>query len=451
LSKIFKSGQCVETHPRQLQPVDVDSFFIHIGKTDQEDLITETSSTSSGDLDEETSAQEQEESSADQIAEETVLELTEEKVSTDQDEKEETAADDVVVTINPADRKRLQSVLLDYDDQPKPKINVRQEKLPVDAIVAKQEAAPSSEPETVNLEHIANVAATIESLFSGAKQQAGTIAESAKQQAGTITEVAKHRADEIAFGAEHKADSIIGQASNQAETIISEARNQSDLLIEGAGQQAEKTIEKAKHQAGVIFEDAKKEAAAIVEDVQKQTGTMLEEAKQQSIAIKEQAHQDGLITGRQEAVKLIRQELTDNLTQALSLINEIESERMQRLTSSEPELIKLAVTIAEKIIGEELSIDALRQLQIVREALSRVATANTITIRIHSDDLQSVNEHLTMLQSSFSEPKPIKVVEDCSIAKGSCFIETDNGNLDARIKSQLDRIMTELLKVGRIE
>ena len=58
----------METHPRQLQTVDVDSFFIHSGETVQENLTTETSS---ADFDTETvSNQEQEEISEDQIAEE---------------------------------------------------------------------------------------------------------------------------------------------------------------------------------------------------------------------------------------------------------------------------------------------------------------------------------------------------------------------------------------------
>jgi flagellar assembly protein FliH len=80
-----------------------------------------------------------------------------------------------------------------------------------------------------------------------------------------------------------------------------------------------------------------------------------------------------------------------------------------------------------------------------------MTTANKITLRIHSDDLPVIRENLVLLQSAFNEPKPIEIKEDCGISKGSCFIETDHGNLDARIKSQLERIMTELLKVGQIE
>jgi flagellar assembly protein FliH len=316
--------------------------------------------------------------------------------------------------------------------------------------------------ETVNLDHLADVAATIESLFSGAKEQAGAVAEEAQfhaeeivnganQQAKKAMDDAKQHAAKITFGAENKANSIMGEASNQANVIISKAKDQADLIIEGTRQKAEKSLEKTKQQAETILENANKEASQIIEKANTVTANMIEEAKTQGVAIKEQAHQEGLAEGRQDALNVVRQELTENLTKALAMINEIESERMQRISSSEPELLKLAVTIAEKIIGEELKTDALCQLQIVREALTRTTTANKIIIRIHSDDLQIVHDNLTLLQSSFSEPKPIEVKEDCSITRGSCFVETDHGNLDVRIKSQLEQIMNELFKAGRLE
>ena len=448
LSKIIKSGQCVETHPRQLLPVDV-VYFIDDEETVQEGEISETGESNH-----------EQETPIDQDLEEATIESEGEETVTDPQEPE-AVADEVVVTINSADRKRLASVLLDYEDKPETKSKVRNEKPLIDSMAAKVEAATGKEPDAINLDHLADVAASIDSLFSGAKEQAGAIAEHAQVQAGTIIEgasrragetleQAKRRADEITFGAEHKAGSVMGQANQQAETIINSAKDQADLILEGTRQKVEKSFEKAEHQAEVIIENAQKEAAIVVEDTQKQTATMLEEAREQSIIIKEQAHQDGLTEGRQEALTIVRQELATNLTQALTLINEIETERMQRLTSSEPELIKLAVTIAEKIIGEELKLDPVCQLQIIREALARVTTANMLTIRIHPEDLQVVHDNLGLLQSSFNEPKPIKVAEDCNITKGSCFIETDHGNLDARVKSQLERVMAELLKVGKV-
>jgi flagellar assembly protein FliH len=446
-----------------LPPVDVDSFFIEYERIEQDYKNSITKTTVNESETEAVSDQDDGKTSDDHSAEETTLESTEEEDNNDREESE-IAADEVAVAINAADRKRLESVLLEFEDKPKPKpkFNVQPEKPRVEPMELEQTLANHFDPEVINLDHLAEVAANIESLFSGAKEQAGAIADEAQLHAGSIIdgaskragealEQAKQRANEITFGAEHKAGSIMGQASQQSDTIISLAKDQANLIIEGAQQKAEKSIEKTKHQAGVIVENANKEAARIIEDTQKQIVTLLAEANEQSKTIKEQAHQDGLAAGRSDAITVVRKELSDNLTQALTLINEIETERMQRLTSSEPELIKLAVSIAEKIIGEEIELDPVRQLRIIGEALARVTTANMLTIRIHSDDLQVVQDNLALLQSSFSEPKPIKVEEDCNITKGSCFIETDQGNLDARIKSQLDRIMAELLKVGRIE
>lgn len=481
MSKIIKSGQCVETRPLQLPPVDVDSFFIENEITWPENVATEAAIDNSET--EGFSKQVEEQTGSDENAvpageNETAAvgagpNLEEapagqdnfQTTDTDVNDADDSGDEDIVVTINQADRKRLESVLLDFENKPEPKFDASREK-PLVQKAAAGLAPSEAESEAINLDHLADVAASIESLFSGVKEQAGTVAKDAvlheaEREAGTIIngasqraaramEEAEQHAAKITFSAEHKASSIRDAANEQADIVIAKAKDQAALIIEGTRQKVEKSLEKTKQQAETILAEANNEAARIIEEANKQTAVILEEASQQGISIREQAYQEGLAAGRQDAIHVVRQELSDNFANALALVNEIESERMQRISSSEPELIKLAVSIAEKIIGEEIELDALRQLQIVREALSRVTTANMIRIRIHSDDLQLVRENLTLLQSSFSEPKPIEVKEDSSISRGSCFVETDRGNLDARVKSQLERILTELLKVGNL-
>ncbi|HBE80259.1 MAG TPA: hypothetical protein DDW65_21135 [Firmicutes bacterium] len=472
MSKIIKSEQWVETHPRQLPSVDVDAFFIQDSAAKSkspwmtlpknplsaEDAPELTEAATSG---EQPGSGEQvvPESAASKLSDELQKEAESppsESISEEPDDDEE-----VNITINPVEHRRLASVLLDYDEQPNPKLQPKQDKPWAIPAASKTTAVKNWGPSDVNLDHIADVAATLESLFSGAKQQAPTaedtrphaedIINGAGKRAADTLEEAKQRANQLTFGAESKVGSILGEANQQAGSILNTAKSQAELVVTGARQQSEELLEKSKQEAETIIATANQEATKMIDDARTQTAAMIEEANQQSVTIKEQAHQQGLADGRQDAVSLVKKELSENLTQALGLINEIETERRQRLNSSEPELLKLAVAIAEKIIGEELKLDPMRQLTIIREALARVTTASVITIRIHPDDLSVVRGNLVLLQSSLSEPKPIKIEEDGCIPIGSCFIETDQGNLDARTKSQLDRVMTELLKVGTIE
>ncbi|HBF36636.1 MAG TPA: hypothetical protein DDW50_04880 [Firmicutes bacterium] len=469
MSKIIKSEQLVETHPRQLPPVDVDSFFI-LDEQERRALLGEdipnnlnsVENTGNPSIINEVSSP-----TADQeeiFLDKTVTDDTSEPPAAKEEDSPENDDDNIAITISQADRKRLESVLLDFEDKPKPrpKPQLKNEKKWFPPTTAKQGVETKGGTEDINLDHIADIAATLESLLSGTKEQPSIHEEKAGPAMETTVSRGVFQRDIKNFsGTEKSVDkpslfgikpkSVLNEVDQKADTVVRDAKDQADLVLEGARQTAAKSIETAKQQAETVIADAHRQADGIIEEANQKVTGKLEEANQQTAVIKEEAHQQGLATGREAAVVAVKQELTENLDRALALINEIETEREERIGTSEPELLKLAVAIAEKIIGQEIELDKDRQIQIVREALIKASTANMITIRIHSDDLQLLRENQVFLQSAFNEPKRIDFKEDCSIPAGNCFIETDQGNLDARVKSQLERVMTELLKVGKIQ
>ncbi len=256
-----------------------------------------------------------------------------------------------------------------------------------------------------------------ERLIAQSKQEAGALADLAREKAESITGTAKEEAAGIMGRAEEEALRIKEQASLDAEGIIEQAREQADETIAQAEQEAENIINQARLQAE---------------------------------GLKAEAHRQGLTEGRQEGLAKAKQETEANLVNSLNILSQAEEERVQRIASSEMELLKLVAGITEKIIGSELKNHPEQIVSIVKEALSRVATANSITVKINPEDLQMIRENLPVLHDVFNEPKIITVKEDQTILPGDCFIETEHGKVDARIKSQLERIMNEIVKAGQV-
>ncbi len=471
MSKIIKSEQCIETHPRQLPPLDVDSFFI-IEEEERRALFEENTAdkqaTSKLLTQDATPGDENGEPQTDddgKPVDEVITEIdtlaspaAEEEISSEDHPND----DEMVISMSQNDQQRLAGALLDYQENMEQKATspMRSEKKWLPPSAARQESNNNTHAiGDVNLDHIADVAATLESLLSGGKTE---VIPSEKNEVkkeppvrSPYQRLNKDFADEeqpidkMLHNVKQKA--IIEEADHKADTIIHNAKDQAELILEGARQTAEKSLERTKQQAENIITDANQEAVKILEETNQKTAAMLEEANRQTGAIKDGAYQEGLTAGREAALAAAKQELIDDFNRALTLIGEIESERVQRIGSSESELLKLSVKIAEKIIGEEIRLDPSRQVQIVREALSKASTADSILLRIHPDDLQLIRENLPLLQSAFNSPKPLEIKDDFSIPMGSCFIETDRGNLDARIQSQLEQIINELLKVGKIQ
>lgn len=250
-----------------------------------------------------------------------------------------------------------------------------------------------------------------------------------KQEAGILTQLAREKAEDITGVAQQEASGIIEQAQKEADRIKEKAQSHADGIIEKSQQQAGETLNKAKQEAEAIINQARQEAENLKIEAQKQ----------------------GSEIGYQEGLAKAKKEMEDHLTSSLKILAEAEEERVRRIASSEGELLKLAAGIGEKIIGSELKSDPEQLISIVKEALAKVSMANSITVKLNPDDLQLLQENLPSLQEVFSEPKAIEIQGDQTILPGDCFIETEHGKVDARVKSQLERIMSEILKVAQID
>lgn len=208
------------------------------------------------------------------------------------------------------------------------------------------------------------------------------------------------------------------ESKKLAEKMLTEARNQADALIQSARNEADKILAAANEEVARLKEETYRTAF-------------------------EKAVNDGRET--------VKRQMTADLQKAAAILNEAEVIRTERIASSEPELLKLSVAIAQKIISHELKLDTSAIRGIISNALAKVTGATNIKIRIHPEDFEMLSAADALnFETVLGEPKPIHFEADPAIARGGCFIETEMGNVDARIQMQLETIVTELLKVGRL-
>jgi len=196
---------------------------------------------------------------------------------------------------------------------------------------------------------------------------------------------------------------------------------------------------------------AKAQAEKILEEARAEREALLAAATNEAQQIKAEAEQRGFEEGYAAGEAAVRKEWAGHLENALALLNEAEMLRADRIVGSEQELLRLAVAIAEKIVGKELRTDSQAIQAMIRTALQKVAGAGRIKVRLHPDDLERLTaEDGLDFDEIFNEPKPIIFEADSAIKGGGCFVETEIGNVDARVKVQCERIVTELLKIGRL-
>ncbi len=74
-----------------------------------------------------------------------------------------------------------------------------------------------------------------------------------------------------------------------------------------------------------------------------------------------------------------------------------------------------------------------------------------VAIKVNLADLEITTEHTQDFLRMVENVKSITVLEDSSVDKGGCIIETDFGQIDARISSQLKEIEEKILDIVPIK
>jgi type III secretion protein L len=172
---------------------------------------------------------------------------------------------------------------------------------------------------------------------------------------------------------------------------------------------------------------ARAEAKEIVARAAAEAEAIRREAERAAHEVRENAYQEGYSTGLAE--------LNRHLLDA-----RVARDRL--LAEAEPEILRLAVRIAEKIIGRELERNQ-AIVDIVKTALRQAQQSRTVTIRFNPADLPVIQAGRDRVGRS----DPNRFVERVAVSQigsGGCLIETESGSIDARLETQF-RILEDAL------
>lgn len=176
---------------------------------------------------------------------------------------------------------------------------------------------------------------------------------------------------------------------------------------------------------GLLVEQARAEAAQIIADANARVGEIERTARENAVA---EVRASFAEEAAAEAAALRMQ-----LTQSLEEIAEL---REQMATYAEREMVQLAIEIAKKIVRREVTVDREIVVTLARVALSRLHNRALATVRLHPED----HEYVSARREKLGTQGTVQLIEDASIHRGGCLIETDFGDVDARIEQQFHEI-----------
>lgn len=152
--------------------------------------------------------------------------------------------------------------------------------------------------------------------------------------------------------------------------------------------------------------------------------------------IEEQAFQKGFLEGQRAALDSQRAEVAAAVQSMSQAIVEIQGLRQEIYHSTEREVVELALSIARKVVCQEIKTNPDVVVCVAREALSQVDVPGKIKIRLNPADLEFITSTQGRITAFLQETDNVSFEAEEGITSGGCVIETKLGEIDARIEKQ---------------
>ncbi len=107
----------------------------------------------------------------------------------------------------------------------------------------------------------------------------------------------------------------------------------------------------------------------------------------------------------------------------------------------------MVMAISEQVILRSLEVNPEIILSVIENALKASVQADAYRIHVSSQDLELVNQQKPLFIASTSGLKNISIISDAEIMPGGCRVESDIGDVDATIETQLEEIRKALAGV----
>jgi flagellar assembly protein FliH len=249
----------------------------------------------------------------------------------------------------------------------------------------------------------------------------------------------------------HEAEAFKIEWDIEKQSMIDAAKAEADEIVQMASMAAARVKQEKSDEADAILAQAKEEADKLVSEAQRlvekletDTRSTLDDEKAAALnQAREEGRNEGYAEGKAEVDRLIERTHV--------VLERAQDKRGDILIQTEEEIIRLVLLLVRKIV--KVISENQREVVIsnVIEALKKVKDRGNIIIRVNTADLKLTTEHTKEFIKDLEGVKSIQVAEDSSVDAGGCVIETDFGEIDARIASQLGELESKILQASPIK
>ena len=261
-----------------------------------------------------------------------------------------------------------------------------------------------------------------------------------EEYTGPTADDLRREAEAFKLAWEQEKQLMLTQAQAEADAIVKKAEDAAFAEVKKQTDDAQIIKADAENEAFQIIQKAKQEAEQIIAEAQTQRDKLQLEAKSQGF---EQGHSEGYEKGAAEVNRLIER--------MHKILEAVMQRREEILKDTESQIVELVILMARKVIKILSENQKNVVMANVVAALKKVRTRGAVTLRVNLEDVKLTTANISEFIKHIENVEGITVLEDSSVEKGGCIVETDFGAIDARISSQLTELENKILDVSPVK
>lgn len=235
---------------------------------------------------------------------------------------------------------------------------------------------------------------------------------------------------------EMDADGFInGLHADVVEELISDD-DTADALTEDAAmgeQQAAASLENTNAEAERIIEEARLQAEQIIADANKNADAAFEEAKQ-----------NGYYEGNEKAQEEMNIKQAQFEAEFDNKRKELEQEYNNLKESIEPELVEVITDVFRKVTGVVAEDNQEIILHLINDVMHNADGSRDYVIKVSPDDYKFLVNNQGKIYCAMSREVNIDIVEDATLERNQCMIETNTGIFNCSLDIELNNLIKNI-------
>ena len=232
---------------------------------------------------------------------------------------------------------------------------------------------------------------------------------------------------------------VSGLAADKVDALVADT----DEAEENA--QTSGNVIKAGEDLQKMKEDAEAEAQKILEDARTQAESILQEARAQAEAEKQSVLEQAKTRGLQEAEAAAAQMETKRAAEFQKKTASLEAEYQKKMDELEPQFVDTITGIYEHIFHVDLHSYREVLCYLIASTMRRTEDSKSFLIHVSKEDYPYVSMQKKQIMSEAASPNStVEIIEDQTLGKGECMIETEIGIFDCGLGTQLSELRQKL-------